>query len=90
MRFKVDSVVMLLKLEMAELEANEFDLSLTGFDAPEIEALLKPPEADDEADVPTPEPPKDPVSRSGDTMTQSEDWRIGQSVHRNVVRQCCG
>lgn len=64
----------LLKLEMADLQALEFDLGLTGFDAPEIEALFK----DDvlasaeAGDAPVPELPAEPVTRPGDV------WLLGK------------
>jgi DNA modification methylase len=58
----------LLKLEMAELNAADFDLDLMGFTDKEIEALLNGDESgggltEDDA---IPETPVDPVSRPGD------------------------
>ncbi len=58
----------LLKLEMAELKAADFDLDLMGFTDKEIEALLTSDESgggltEDDA---IPETPVDPVSRPGD------------------------
>ena len=66
----------LLALELAELEAANFDLSLTGFSDGEIEALLAdaPPERQDaptEADDDVPEVPAVAVSRTGDL------WALG-------------
>ena len=74
----------LLALELEDLKLAEFDLSLTGFDASEIEALL----ADDQADAEqregdqpdaaddVPEVSANPVSRAGDV------WALGQ--HRLI------
>ena len=58
----------LLKLELAELQAADYDLSLMGFTDEEIDDLLSP---EDEGgglteDDAIPEPPVDPVSRLGD------------------------
>jgi DNA modification methylase len=58
----------LLKLELAELQAADYDLSLMGFTDEEIDDLLNPQDeggglTEDDA---IPEPPVDPVSRPGD------------------------
>src|SRR6202158_1181976 len=53
----------LLALELQELNAADFDLSLTGFDPKEIDDLLLPPDDEDNAAPPLPE---NPVSRLGD------------------------
>src|ERR1700730_18272151 len=70
----------LLAIEIAELRASDFDISLIGFSESEIDDLLK---ADgggltdpDEA----PEPPVDPVSALGDV------WLLGK--HRLVCGDC--
>ena len=55
----------LLAPELAELNALEFDLGLTGFDPGEIDEFLGDPNADDLANS-APEPPENPVSRPGD------------------------
>src|SRR5229473_2846006 len=55
----------LLALELQELNAAEFDLSLTGFDPKEIDDLLLSPDDDDNANI-APPLPENPVSRSGD------------------------
>src|SRR5947209_13967232 len=55
----------LLALELQELNAAEFDLSLTGFDPKEIDDLLLAPDDDDKADT-APPLPEIPVSRLGD------------------------
>ena len=54
----------LLSLELQELNAEEFDLSLTGFNPKEIDDLLALPE-EEEANV-APPLPANPVSRTGD------------------------
>jgi DNA modification methylase len=62
----------LLKLELADLKLDEFDLSLTGFDDDELARLLAEAPTDgltDEDDVP--EPPAAPVTRRGDL------WHMG-------------
>ncbi len=65
----------LLKLELQELQAEDYDLQLTGFSGDELADLLKP-DADDtqgltDADA-VPEPERDPVTRSGDV------WIMGR------------
>ena len=54
----------LLSLELQELDAAEFDLSLTGFDPGEVDGLLAIP--DEERANATPPVPENPVSRVGD------------------------
>ena len=60
----------LLRLELADLKAEDFDLNLTGFDLSEIDELLK--SADDEpsghpiGDDQVPETPAQPTSQLGD------------------------
>src|SRR5215471_11435109 len=54
----------LLALELQELNAADFDLNLTGFDAGEIDGLLAIP--DEERANATPPVPENPVSRVGD------------------------
>jgi DNA modification methylase len=46
----------LLRLELQELQSLDFDLDLTGFDSVEIDALLRDPMADEQADVAPPLP----------------------------------
>jgi ParB-like chromosome segregation protein Spo0J len=55
----------LLALELQELSDADFDLSLTGFDPGEIDALLVDPEDDEKANA-APPLPENPVSRPGD------------------------
>ena len=68
----------LLRLEMAELQALEFDLDLTGFGGEELENLLDGNGEDDGAGADSadedaaPEPPAEPVSRPGDL------WVLGK------------
>ena len=71
----------LLSLELQELAAADFDLSLTGFDPRELEDLLALPDKDAEADL-APPLPEDPVSRPGDL------WLCGN--RRNQHRILCG
>jgi DNA modification methylase len=55
----------LLRLELADLKFDRFDLTLTGFDEAELDRLFAELEGADSADV-APAPPDDPVSRPGD------------------------
>ena len=71
----------LLSLELQELAAADFDLSLTGFDSRELEDLLTLPDADEQADV-APPVPENPVSRPNDL------WLCGN--RRNQHRILCG
>lgn len=62
----------LLALELGELKADGFDLSLTGFDELELGDLFPTePKAGLTDDDETPEPPASPVSQAGDI------WRLG-------------
>jgi len=75
----------LLAEELAALEAEEYDLSLTGFSAQELEALLADPDdttpdSEPESAQAVPEAPVDPVTRPGDL------WRIGP--HRLLCGDC--
>lgn len=58
----------LLTEELAALKELDFDLTLTGFDLDDLQARLEPAER---KELPTPEPPDDPVSRTGDL------WLLG-------------
>jgi DNA modification methylase len=71
----------LLALELQELNAADFDLSLTGFDPKEIDDLLATPEDDDKANA-TPPLPENPVSRPGDL------WLCGK--HRVLCGDATG
>jgi DNA modification methylase len=69
----------LLALEVQELEAADFDLSLTGFDPHELDRLLASLENESTESAP---PPADPVSRPGDL------WLCGSL--RRQHRILCG
>jgi DNA modification methylase len=71
----------LLSLELKELAAADFDLSLTGFDPRELEELVTLPDSHEQADV-APPLPLQPVSRLGDL------WLCGNP--RNPHRILCG
>lgn len=63
----------LLALELEELQAMAFDVSLTGFDAGEIDSLLAKPTTEGLTDPDeVPEPPAEPVSKPGDV------WILGR------------
>jgi DNA modification methylase len=70
----------LLSLELQELAAADFDLSLTGFDPRELEDLLTLPDDLEQADAASPLP-ENPVSRLGDL------WVCGN--RRNQHRILC-
>ena len=70
----------LLSLELQELAAADFDLSLTGFNSKELDDLLTLSDNDEQADV-TPPLPANPVSRPGDL------WLCGN--RRNQHRVLC-
>jgi DNA modification methylase len=64
----------LLRLELEELRAEDFDLDITGFDLDEIDRLLQGTEtsaAGNTDDDEVPEAPEDPVSKPGDL------WLLG-------------
>src|ERR1700736_2801243 len=65
----------LVAIELADLQEFDFDLTLTGFDPPEIDAFLGLSSSEDKADV-VPDLPSAPVSRPGDI------WLCGQ--HRVI------
>lgn len=63
----------LLRLEVADLQAMDFDLGLLGFNQGEIDAMLAPAGTAGNTDPDaTPEPPTDPVTRPGDV------WILGR------------
>jgi DNA modification methylase len=67
----------LLKIELGELQALDFDLALMGFNPSELETLLAPAATEGLTDPDdTPEPPAQPVSALGDV------WLLG--AHRIV------
>jgi DNA modification methylase len=61
----------LLSPELADLATKDFDITLSGFDAIELDKLITPSLGFGEADAPLPDPPAKPVSRTGDL------WEIG-------------
>jgi DNA modification methylase len=69
-----------LAIEIAELRASDFDISLIGFSESEIEDLLRADDAGLTDPEEAPEPPADPVSELGDV------WLLGQ--HRLVCGDC--
>lgn len=62
----------LVKLEMVDLQALEYDLSLTGFDAPEVQEFLKQTAVYGQDEDEAPEPPAQPVTVAGDL------WLLGE------------
>ena len=68
----------LLALELQELNESDFDLSLTGFEPPEIDDLLLLPDDDEKANA-APPLPDNPVSRPGDL------WLCGDPPHRHRI-----
>jgi DNA modification methylase len=64
----------MLKLEIKDLEAGDFDISLLGFDAEELENILDEPETTEglTEDDEVPEPPVEPITVLGDV------WLLGK------------
>ncbi|MFY9725066.1 MAG: DNA methyltransferase [Bryobacteraceae bacterium] len=80
----------LLALELQELNAADFDLSLTGFDPHEIDDLLLLPDEDHNADT-APPPPENPVSRPGDLwLCGSHRVLCGDATSPEAVAQLLG
>jgi DNA modification methylase len=80
----------LLALELQELEASGFDLSLTGFDTNEIDAYLLVPTEDEEADA-APPLPENPTSRVGDLwICGSHRVLCGDSTNADAVARLLG
>jgi len=81
----------MLSVELQALLAEDFDLSLTGFDDGELDALLN--YSGDEAGegvppVVIPEPPRNPVSRTGDLWILGDHRLLcGDSTSREDVRR---
>lgn len=71
---ETDWDLQLLGPELLELKGMDLDLSLTGFDMPEIEALLMSSPEEDAAANEAPPLPENPVSRLGDL------WLLGGYV----------
>lgn len=74
----------LLRVNLEELRALDFDISLTGFDGHEIDDFFKVPTIQDEDDVP--EPPKVPKSKLGDIfMLGDHRLMCGDSTNPDTV-----
>ena len=75
----------LLAEELNFLIAEDFDLSLTGFDTIEVDKLCTPSIDGEELDEPLPEPPASPVTRPGDEWALGRHKIIcGNSLERSV------
>ena len=82
----------MLKLELADLKALDFDLNLTGFNTDEIDALLaeKGTEGLTDPDE-TPEPPVEPVTRLGDVWVCGQHRVMcGSSLEMTAIERLCG
>ena len=85
----------LLSAELEQLAAEDFDLSLTGFDDGEIDRLLALVATEDEPEgsgshppVIVPEPPRNPASRTGDLWFLGEHRLLcGDSTSHDDVRR---
>jgi DNA modification methylase len=82
----------MLKLELADLKALDFDLNLTGFNTDEIDALLAEPGTEGLTDPDdTPEPPTEPVTRLGDIWVCGQHRVMcGSSLEMTAMERLCG
>lgn len=82
----------MLKLELADLKALDFDLDLTGFNTDEIDALLAEPGTEGLTDPDdTPEPPVEPVTRLGDVWVCGQHRVMcGSSLEMTAMERLCG
>lgn len=80
----------LLKLELGELQAGGFDLSLTGFSSLELRGIFATQEGRTDPDE-VPEPPATPVSQLGDLWCLGEHWlACGDCTDKAVVEAVLG
>jgi DNA modification methylase len=80
----------LLAFELQELNAVQFDLSLTGFELKEIDDLLVAPDADDQANA-APPLPEIPVTRFGDLWVCGPHRVLcGDATSQEAVRRLLG
>ena len=81
----------LLKLEMQDLQALDFDLDLTGFDFDDIERLLEPEPQDgltDDDATPDVDNEKEPITKLGDIWVMGEHRLIcGDSTSADVIEK---
>jgi DNA modification methylase len=78
----------MLKLEIKDLESNDFDISLLGFDAKELENILDEPETTEglAEDDEVPEPPEQPITVLGDVWILGKHRLMcGDSTNINAV-----
>jgi DNA modification methylase len=82
----------MLKLELADLKALDFDLDLTGFNTAEIDALLAEKGTEGLTDPDdTPEPPVEPVTRLGDVWICGQHRVMcGSSLEMTAMERLCG
>lgn len=82
----------MLKLELADLKALNFDLDLTGFNTDEIDALLAENGTEGLTDPDdTPEPPVEPVTRLGDVWVCGQHRVMcGSSLEMTAMERLCG
>jgi len=82
----------MLKLELADLKALDFDLDLTGFNTDEIDALLAEPGTEGLTNPDdTPEPPVEPVTRLGDVWVCGQHRVMcGSSLEMTAMERLCG
>lgn len=81
----------MLKLELADLKALDFDLDLTGFSTDEIDKLLAEPSEGLTDPDDTPESPAEPRSRVGDVwVCGPHRVMCGSSLEQTAVAALCG
>lgn len=80
----------LLKIELGDLQADGFDLSLTGFSSLELTTIFSTEEGHRDPDD-TPEVPETPVSQPGDLWRLGDHWLIcGDSTDKVTVERVLG